>query len=128
MIVNSAPQNLVSIFKRPPQHSVVKSWGTETWYLNSEEENLCGKILFVRKGEGFKSHFHVKKFETFVILSGAVEITLTDTTDRSFHSGLLTEGDCLDIKRFMPHAIKAIEDTRILEISTFHRDEDSYRI
>jgi hypothetical protein len=34
----------------------------------------------------------------------------------------------LDLERFVPHAVTALEDVQIVEVSTFHRDSDSLRI
>jgi hypothetical protein len=57
-----------------------------------------------------------------------LRVVLIDTTNRSLHAGTLNQGDCLDLERFVPHAIEALEDCVIIEASTFHRDSDSFRI
>ena len=33
-----------------------------------------------------------------------------------------------EINRLIPHQIEALEETDIIESSTFHKDEDSYRV
>ena len=40
----------------------------------------------------------------------------------------LYEGDCYVIDRLVPHQVEALTDCDIIESSTFHRDEDSYRV
>ena len=120
--------NLFEALSRKPLKEVLKDWGKEVWFANDERHNYCGKILEVRKGEGFKMHFHIIKCETFYILSGKLRVVLIDTTDRSIHTGTLNQGDCLDLERFVPHAVIALEDVQIVEVSTFHRDSDSLRI
>ena len=80
---------------------VEKEWGYELWLANNEEENYCGKILFIKKGYQGSMHFHSKKHETFYILED----------------------------RLKPHQLIAHEgDVKFIEISTFHRDSDSYRV
>ena len=120
--------NLFEALSRKPLKVVLKDWGKEVWFANDEKNNYCGKILEVRKGEGFKMHFHIIKCETFYIISGKLRVVLIDTTDRSLHTGTLNQGDCLDLERFVPHAVEALEDCVIIEASTFHRDSDSFRI
>ena len=120
--------DLFSTLKRPIKETVKKDWGREIVFANDEKNNYCGKILEVRKGEGFKMHFHIIKCETFYIISGKLRVVLIDTTDRSLHTGTLNQGDCLDLERFVPHAVEALEDCVIIEASTFHRDSDSFRI
>ena len=120
--------DLFSTLKRPIKETVKKDWGREIVFANDEKNNYCGKILEVRKGEGFKMHFHAIKCETFYIISGKLRVVLIDTTNRSLHAGTLNQGDCLDLERFVPHAIEALEDCVIIEASTFHRDSDSFRI
>jgi quercetin dioxygenase-like cupin family protein len=120
--------NLFESRARKPLKEVEKSWGKEVWVANNKDANYCGKLLHVNKGTGFKMHFHDIKEETFYILKGKLKVTLRDTADRTDYSGVLEEGMCLDLKRLEPHAVEALEDTIIIEASTFHRDSDSYRI
>lgn len=121
-------ENLAEVLKRRPLKHVKKAWGQEIWFANDEENDYCGKILEVRKGEGFKMHFHDIKRETFFIWEGKLRVILTDCSDRSLHTGTLNQFDCLDLDRLVPHQVLALEDTKIIEVSTFHRDSDSFRI
>lgn len=108
---------------------VEKQWGHETWLANNEEENYCGKILYIEPGHSSSMHYHAKKHETFYILEGelTVEIIDTETTERHLH--ILQEGDSFVIDRFVPHQLSASGiPVKFIEISTFHRDEDSYRV
>lgn len=120
--------SLFDALARPPLKIVKKDWGREIWFANDEKNNYCGKLLYINKGAGFKMHMHYDKVETFFLMSGELKVTLIDTKDRSRHEGILEEGDCLDLDRMVPHAVEALEESIIIEASTFHRDEDSYRI
>jgi len=107
-----------------------KEWGYEIWLANNEEENYCGKILHINGGESSSMHFHAKKHETFYVLSGGlrVEIINTETTEKTMH--VLGQGDSFVIDRLTPHQLSPVGDNavEIIEISTLHKDEDSYRV
>lgn len=120
--------NLVSFLKRGPVKRVEKSWGYEDFIVNDEKNNYCGKILHIKKGHRFSAHFHREKQESFFLARGRVNLWLIDTTDASLHHGVLEAGDCIEIGRLVPHEVEAIEDSDIIEFSTFHRDDDSYRV
>ena len=108
---------------------VEKDWGYELWLANNEEENYCGKILFIKKCYQGSMHFHSEKHETFYILEGKLRVdTLnTETTEKSVD--ILNEGDTFVLDRLKPHQLIAHEgDVKFIEISTFHRDSDSYRV
>lgn len=119
--------NPIEANKRSSYKEVQKEWGYEKWIVNDEKNNYCGKFLYIKKGKGFGRHFHSDKVETFTVF-GKVELTITDTKDRLDYKIILNNGDSYDIDRLVPHAILALEDSTIIEFSTFHRDEDSYRV
>ena len=127
-ILQNMKFNLIAAYKRPAIKIVEKSWGRELWIANDESNNYCGKILTVKRGHRFSMHFHDKKVETFYVSKGKLKVWLLDLTDASVHEGLLEKGDCLDLPRLQPHEVEAIEDSEILEFSTFHKDEDSFRV
>lgn len=120
--------NLFEILMRPPVNFVEKPWGSELWLVNDELNNYCGKILTIKKGHRFSMHFHDKKVETFYVLEGRLNVWLLDTRDASVHDGVLLKGGCLDLDRLIPHEVEAVEDSQVIEFSTFHRDEDSFRV
>lgn len=102
---------------------VRKEWGHEEWIVNNLK--YCGKKLVIKQGYRFSMHYHKAKEETFYILSGKV---LAETEfEGKKDSKLMTPGDVMHIKPFMWHRITGIVDSEIIEFSTFHMDEDSYR-
>lgn len=107
---------------------VPKPWGHELWLANNLENDYCGKILHVKKGRKFSMHFHVKKHETFYILSGMCKLRTVDTTSATEIVKNLTEGDVVEIDRYTPHQIEALTEVDIIEISTYHYDSDSHRV
>jgi mannose-6-phosphate isomerase-like protein (cupin superfamily) len=100
--------------------TVVKSWGYEKWLTNNEL--YCGKILHINKNHCCSYHYHKLKDETFYILSGVVDIEVDNK-----HIWM-KEGTSIRISPHTPHRFFGIEDSDIIEISTQHFDEDSYRI
>jgi mannose-6-phosphate isomerase-like protein (cupin superfamily) len=120
---------MFDIFLKKPKR-VEKNWGYELVFANNEENNYCGKILHIYKAHKFSMHFHDIKCETFYILNGKVQVSLLDLTSKNGDvlTRILNVGDCLDLPRLQPHQIEALEESDIIEASTFHRDEDSYRI
>jgi len=107
---------------------VDKKWGYELWYENDKNANYCGKLLHINKGNSFSVHFHLKKTETFLILSGPVECLLWDTQYNTPNFYTLNTGDTMKILPGQPHSLFAKDnDVDIIEFSTFHEDSDSYR-
>lgn len=109
---------------------VEKTWGKEVWYSNNEEQNYCGKILHINKGQSFSMHAHLKKRETFLNFGpGLIKVELIDchSHNADIHTFELKPGQSLEIPQMLPHRLTALEDSTVLEASTFHRDEDSYR-
>ncbi len=113
-------------------HFVSKGWGYEKWVVNNEK--YCGKILHFAKGRQCSLHYHKLKDETFFISSGLVRIAYIGIDpenipeDLSLVQVVLSKGDSMHIPPHTAHHIYALEDSEIIEFSTQHFDEDSYRI
>lgn len=105
---------------------VDKAWGYETWICNNNE--FCGKLLHFKKDSQFSCHSHHEKREVFEVVSGLIELMTIDQRDASQMIWVLKPGDVVEIPRFLPHQIKALEESDVREYSTTHRDEDSFRI
>ena len=73
-------------------------------------------------------HFHDKKHETWYILSGQISVSWVDALNAQKHSRIISVGEMVDIPRLQTHQVHALEDTRILEVSTQHFEDDSYRV
>ena len=115
---------------------IEKRWGFELWMANNEENNYCGKILCILAGQSTSMHYHLEKHETFYVLDGILKLELLNTGDGKMETLTLKEGETYEIDRGQPHRLSAYtpewmqpkENTRIIETSTFHKDEDSYRM
>lgn len=102
---------------------VEKVWGHEEWIVNNDK--YCGKKLFLRQGFCCSMHHHKIKDETFYIASGKVLLEMEYEGKKS--SRVMIPGDIQHIKIGMWHRFIGLENSEILEFSTFHRDDDSYR-
>lgn len=98
-----------------------KSWGQEEWLVN----NLlyCGKILTINEMYMCSVHFHKLKDETFYVLSGNVAFL---KNNKVF---VLSKGESLHVPINTPHCFGAMNGgVKIIEISTQHFENDSYRV
>lgn len=99
---------------------VPKLWGYEKWLENNDK--YCSKILWVNKGYQCSLHYHKVKDETFLVTSGHIRLELGD---KILH---MMPGNFVRVLPGVRHRFRGIEDSEILEISTHHSEEDSYRI
>jgi quercetin dioxygenase-like cupin family protein len=106
---------------------VPKGWGWEDWIWNNNE--YCGKKLFVKQGKRCSWHYHKLKDETFHVDSG--EIVLLYGHDENILTAshvVLRAGHVFHVPRGLIHQFIANLDTVITEFSTQHFDDDSHRL
>ncbi len=96
-----------------------KVWGGEYWVVNRD---YCGKKLALNKGFRCSMHYHKKKDETFYVIKGKVLMEL------GLKKWVLNIGDAVHIPVGAKHRFTGIEDAEIIEFSTHHEEEDSYRV
>jgi mannose-6-phosphate isomerase-like protein (cupin superfamily) len=105
---------------------VKKGWGKEIWFVNSNE--YCGKILCLNKGKKCSMHYHIEKKETWYISKGEILFSWICPQNGITYSEYLNTGDVITNERGEAHQVEALEYSEIFEVSTFHKDSDSYRI
>ena len=110
---------------------VEKVWGKETWIANNAL--YCGKIMELKEGYRCSIHRHKKKDETFYILSGVVLLEFGKPAEKgpvSFWQNklLMQKGQSKRICPNIYHRFTGITDAVIIEFSTHHEDDDSYRL
>ena len=96
-----------------------KVWGGEKWICNTSL--YCSKILYLNKGYRCSYHYHRIKDETFHILKGTVFMVVNGSML------VLEVGDTIHIAPGDIHSFTGLEDSEILEVSTKHMEDDSYR-
>ena len=106
---------------------VPKGWGFEKWIANNEQ--YCGKLLYIAKGRKCSWHYHKVKDETFYIQSGKLILFYGEDDDINLaQKRVLRKGDNFHIPIGLRHRMYALEDTELFEFSTQHFDEDSIRV
>ena len=117
------------MFKKPRR--VTKAWGHEVWLHNSPM--YCGKVLVVMPGKQLSYHYHEDKHETFTVLEGSALLFVGERSKVFGSIGdwhVLEAGTVVDIQPYQVHSLKSAGDgpVHVLEISTQHRDSDSYKM
>lgn len=97
---------------------VPKVWGEEHWLVN---EDYCGKRLMVKKGYQCSIHYHKLKDETFHLVKGKIILELNG------NKIIMNAGESQRVKPGEKHRFIGLEDSELIEFSTNHRDDDSYR-
>ena len=105
---------------------IPKGWGKEMIITNNEL--YCGKILMFKKGCKFSMHYHLKKDETWFIAEGEFLYRWIDTETADIYEEELKPGDVVRQLPGQPHQLMAHTDGSIIEVSTEHFDDDSYRV
>jgi mannose-6-phosphate isomerase len=100
---------------------VEKPWGWELiWALT---EDYCGKILFVKTGESLSLQFHNVKDESWYVLEGRARLELGAAGEGTLASEVIAPGSAFRFRPGTVHRVTALEDTKILEVSTPHLDD-----
>lgn len=95
---------------------VLKPWGKEIiWAKNSL---YAGKILEVKTGERLSLQFHNKKTETMYILEGKAILEIQDSETKIAKQIVLEKNNSVDIEPKTIHRLVALENSRILEVSS----------
>ena len=95
-----------------------KEWGSEHWIVN---RGYCGKKLVLFRGYRCSVHHHRIKDETFYVIKGRVLMDVNGLQK------ILLPGDKQHIAVGDIHRFTGLEDSEIIEFSTHHREDDSYR-
>jgi mannose-6-phosphate isomerase-like protein (cupin superfamily) len=95
-----------------------KVWGEEHWIVNKD---YCGKKLVLRRGYRCSIHHHEIKDETFYVITGRVLMEVNGARR------VLFPGDRQHIRIGDKHRFTGLDDSEMIEFSTHHMDNDSYR-
>ena len=122
MSISELPQ----VIHREAVKKVPKVWGHEEWIWN---EQYCMKILVLRAGHASSYHYHKLKDEVFFVMKGRGRVFVSYADDELGATPLdIEEGDSLHIPTGLRHTIIPITDLTLIECSTHHSDDDSYRV
>ena len=92
-------------------------WGYELWVENNSK--YCNKLLVLNKGFESSWHYHERKDETFIILSGEVFLSYAAKPEGMVKTITLKEGDKFRIVPGVVHSFKSIaQRSVVMEVST----------
>ena len=108
-----------------------KVWGSE--HLIKNDEKYCVKIMTLEPETQVSLHYHMRKEETFVLISGSLTVeTIDGSKGASRLDTLHKTGDSITLKPGTPHTFYCPDDqlgpTVFIEASTQDFKHDSYRI
>lgn len=99
---------------------IQKPWGEEMWITSNE--HYVFRILHIKKGASVSLQYHRKKVETLYIEKGSAEYTIQRPGELR-QVCLIRAGDILEHQPYEIHREKALEDMKIIEISTPEIDD-----
>lgn len=114
-----------------PDHQLTitpKAWGYEAEVINCVE--YCGKILVFFRDRAGSLHYHLRKHETWLVLEGSGTVTTHDPATGAPTVHPLTRGRVFDLPPGRAHRVRSTPsfDLVLMEVSTRHEDEDTFRI
>jgi len=107
---------------------VEKGWGREIIFASNEM--YCGKLLqFDKTGSKGSMHYHMKKDETFMVVSGSFILRTIDQKTAQLSEQKIETGHVVRVIPGFVHQLEAIEDdSQIFEVSSQDDPDDSYRV
>ena len=106
-----------------------KDWGNIIKIVDNEENNYSGRIINLNQNQMTSTHFHSKKHKTIYVLQGTLTIEIIEPTNGETISFDVDSEECFDIEQNVAHRLMAKDGgVTAIEISTFHQDEDVYRV
>jgi len=108
---------------------VEKPWGRELWIAHTDKYAL--KIIEVNKGTRSSLQLHVKKHEHIYVDAGVLQMEW-ENEQGGMETLVLKPGEVIENKPGRKHRATAIENVRLIEVSTPELDdvvrlEDDYK-
>lgn len=88
--------------------------------INCVNREYCKKLIIMLPGQRHPSHFHMKKEETFQVLTGRLILDL-GTGEQNYGPG-----DIIVVERGVKHSFRSEEGVIFEEVSTTHFPNDSF--
>jgi mannose-6-phosphate isomerase-like protein (cupin superfamily) len=101
--------------------TVTKPWGHELIFANVPS-GFTGKELHVRAGQSLSMQYHVHKEEVLAVRSGRIQLEIGPSAD-ALDRVELVPGESVHIRPGLVHRTTALEDSVVLEASTYNPDD-----
>lgn len=99
---------------------VEKPWGREMWIAQTDKYAL--KIIEFRKGNRSSLQYHVKKQEHIYVEAGLLRMEL-ENEQGLMETLMLKSGAVVEVMPGRRHRVTAVEDVRLVEVSTPELDD-----
>jgi mannose-6-phosphate isomerase len=99
---------------------VEKPWGREVWIAHTEDYAM--KIIEVKAGTRASLQYHKVKREHIYVDQGQVRFEL-ENADGQMEVGEYGPGTVFEVVPGRKHRVTALQDTRLLEVSTPQLDD-----
>ncbi|KKT77456.1 MAG: Cupin 2 conserved barrel domain protein [Candidatus Giovannonibacteria bacterium GW2011_GWC2_44_8] len=83
-------------------------------------------IVTFKKGAVRGNHYHKKSAQYSYILSGKIELTIKKINEKRARDRILKEGDLTTIPPNMIHTYRALENSSMLDLTTYARGIKGY--
>jgi mannose-6-phosphate isomerase-like protein (cupin superfamily) len=100
--------------------TVDKPWGREIWVAHTDQ--YAFKIIEVKRGTRSSLQYHERKHEHIYLDAGLLQVEWENDTG-AMEILTLVPGQVLENKPGRKHRVTALEDVRILEVSTPELDD-----
>lgn len=94
---------------------VEKPWGWELWWTVTDR--YVGKVIFIRAGRRLSLQLHNQKDESIFVIEGNMVLHLEDG-EGEIEQIPLGPGDYHRVPVGKRHRFEAVDDTRLIEVST----------
>jgi mannose-6-phosphate isomerase len=99
---------------------VEKPWGREIWVAHTDK--YAFKIIEIKKGTRSSLQYHVRKHEHIFVDSGILQMEWENEAG-AMETLTLRPGQVIENKPGRKHRAIAVEDVRLLEVSTPELDD-----
>jgi mannose-6-phosphate isomerase-like protein (cupin superfamily) len=99
---------------------VEKPWGREIWVAHTDKYAL--KIIEVKQGHRSSLQYHVQKHEHIYVDAGRLEMEW-ENDQGQMETLSLGPGEVVENAPGRKHRVTALEDVRLIEVSTPHLDD-----
>ena len=99
---------------------VQKPWGREIWVAHTDQYAL--KIIEFKSGSRSSLQYHVRKHEHIYVDVGRLQIEL-ENDQGQMETRVLGPGDVVENQPGRKHRVTALEDVRLIEVSTPELDD-----
>jgi len=99
---------------------VEKPWGREIWIAHTDHYAL--KIIEFRQGARSSLQYHVQKHEHIYVDRGRLQLERENDAGQ-METIVMQPGDVVENKPGRKHRVTALEDVRLIEVSTPQLDD-----